>query len=92
MIWKKLLLFRSGILELFVNTLTCDDKYYRHKSENFREHIQMQLSQEVETFSAFFIAFLKSTSNSEYFRKKDESHRLSISEIIDSERGGYLNF
>ena len=40
-------------------------------------------------FFPFSIAFLKSTSNSEYFEKKDESHSLSISEIIDAERGGY---
>ena len=35
--------------------------------------------------------FLKSTSNSAYFGKKDESHSLSICKIIDCERGGYLN-
>ena len=39
----------------------------------------------------FFIAFLKSTSNVEHFPKKGESSRLSISEIIDSKRGGYLS-
>ena len=37
------------------------------------------------------MAFLKSTSNLEHFGKEDESPSLSISEIIDSERGGYLN-
>ena len=52
----------------------------------------MKLSQKPKTFSNFFIAFLKSTSNSEHFEeKKSESHSLSISGIIDSERGGYLN-
>ena len=37
-------------------------------------------------------SFLKSTSNLEhFFFKKDESPSLSISQIIDFERGGYLN-
>ena len=37
-----------------------------------------------------FIAFLKTTLNFEQ-KEKNESHSLSISEIIDSERRGYLN-
>ena len=44
-----------------------------------------------KTFTEFFIEIMKSISNYEYFEKKHESHRLSISEIIDCERGGYLN-
>ena len=43
------------------------------------------------SFSGFFIAFLKSTWNGEHFEKKGESSSLSISEIIDSKRGGYLS-
>ena len=39
----------------------------------------------------FFIAFLKSAWNSEHFEKKDEYPSLIISEIMDCERGGYLN-
>ena len=42
-------------------------------------------------FFWFFIAFLKSTWNGEHFPKKGESSSLSISEIIDSKRGGYLS-
>ena len=42
-------------------------------------------------FSGFFIAFLKSTWNGEHFEKKGESSSLSISEIINSKRGGYLS-
>ena len=34
---------------------------------------------------------MKSTLNSEYFQKKDQSHSLSITEIIDSETGSYWN-
>ena len=51
----------------------------------------MQTSLKVKTCSRFFIAFLKSTLNFEYFERKDQSHSLSISEIINCERGSYLN-
>ena len=44
-----------------------------------------------ETFCAFFIAFLKCAWNLEHFQKKDEYPSLIISEIMDCERGGYLN-
>ena len=37
------------------------------------------------------MAFLKSTWNGEHFEKKGEPSSLSISEIIDSKRGGYLS-
>ena len=37
------------------------------------------------------MAFLKSTWNGEYFQEKEESSSLSISEIIDSKRSGYLS-
>ena len=46
---------------------------------------------ETETCSRFFIAFQKSILNLEYFRKKDQSHSLSITEIINCETGSYLN-
>ena len=49
----------------------------------------MHLSPKPKTFSGFFIASMKSTLNSEYFEKKDQSHRLSITEIIDCETGSY---
>ena len=49
----------------------------------------MQISPKPNTFSRFFIASMKSTLNSEYFEKKDQSHSLSITEIIDYETGSY---
>ena len=49
----------------------------------------MQISPKPNTFSGFFIASMKSTLNFEYFEKKDQSHRLSITEIIDCETGSY---
>ena len=39
----------------------------------------------------FFIAFLKCACNLEHFEKKDEYPSLIFSEIMDCERGGYLN-
>ena len=51
----------------------------------------MQISRKLKTFSGFFIAFLKSTLNFEYFRRKDQSQILSITEIINCEAGSYLN-
>ena len=49
----------------------------------------MQISPKPKTFSRFFIASMKSMLNSEYFEKKDQSHSVSITEIIDSETGSY---
>ena len=50
----------------------------------------MQTSMKLKTCSRFFIAFLKSALNLEYFEKKDQSHSLSITEIINCETGSYL--
>ena len=58
---------------------------------NFAQQVQTPLSQKQETFSRFFIAFLKFACNLEHFEKKDEYPSLIISEIMDCERGGYLN-
>ena len=49
----------------------------------------MQISPKPKTLSEFFIASMKSTLNSEYFEKKDQSHSLSITEIIYRETGSY---
>ena len=49
----------------------------------------MQISPKPKTFSGFFIASMKSSLNSEYFEKKDQSQSVSITEIIDCETGSY---
>ena len=49
----------------------------------------MQISPKPKTFSEFRFASMKSRLNSEYFEKKDQSHSLSITEIIDCESGSY---
>ena len=59
--------------------------------QNFPQQLQTTISQKQKMFSGFFIAYLECLSNLEHFEKKDESPSLVISEIIDSERIGYLN-
>ena len=81
----------SEILRLFVNTLTADRKYSLCNVHNFAQQVQTPLSQKQQTFFPFFIAFLKCAWNLEHFEKKDEYPSLIISEIMDCERGGYLN-
>ena len=76
---------------MFVNTLTAEYTYSRRKMQTLTQQVQTPLSLKQKTFSRFFIAFLKSTWNGEHFQKKGESSTLSISEIVDSKRGGYLS-
>ena len=76
---------------MFVNTLTAEYTYSRRNMQTFTQQVQTPLSLEQKTFSGFFIAFPKSTWNGEHFEKKGEPFSLSISEIIDSKRGGYLS-
>ena len=79
------------ILRLFFNALTADDKYSDSNMQNLRQQFQTRLSQKQKTFSAFLIKFLKCALNLEHFQKKDEYPSLIISEIIDTEKRGYLN-
>ena len=91
MSWKKSALVWSEILRLLVNTLTADNMYYRCNMHNFAQQVQTPLSQKQKTFYQLFIAFLKYAWNLEHFEKKDQYPNLIISEIMDCERGGYLN-
>ena len=59
-------------------------KFSRNKFK--RHYLKKQ-----KTFCGCFIAFLKCAWNLEHFKKKGEYPRLIISEIMDCERGGYLN-
>ena len=88
---KKSALVRFKILGLFVNTLTAQYMYSRRKMQTFAQQVLTPLPLKQKIFSGFFIAFLKSIWNVEQFQKKGESSSLSISEIIDSKRGGYLS-
>ena len=71
--------------------LTAEYTYSRRNMQTFTQQVQTPLSLKQKTFSGFFIAFLKSNWNGEYFEKTGETSSLSISEIIDSKRGGYLS-
>ena len=59
--------------------------------QNFRQQLQTPISQKEKIFSGFFIGYPEYASNLEHFEKKNEHPSLVISEIIDSERVGYLN-
>ena len=58
---------------------------------NFTQQLEAPLFQKENTFSGFFIAFLKCASNLEHFQKKHEYSSLVIYKVKDCERGGDLN-
>ena len=76
---------------MFVNTLTADYKYSNSNVQNFQQQVQTSLCQTEMTFSRFFIAFLMCAWIVKHFEEKEEYPSLIISEIIESQRGGYLN-
>ena len=76
---------------MFVSTVTADERNIRFNIQNFPQQLQTPISQKEKIFSGFFIAYPEYASNLEHFEKKDEHPSLVISEIIDSERVGYLN-
>ena len=88
---KKLFLTRSEILGLLVNTLTADYEYSRGNRENLPLQIQIKLSKKPLIFCGIFFAFLEPTLNFQCSEKKNEPHRSSIYEVIDSKRYAYLN-
>ena len=89
--WRKSALFKFEILGLTVNRLTADDKYSCRNTQNLTQEHQTAISPKKKTFSGIFITYLKYITNSKAFVKKVESASLSICEIIDAEKSGYLN-
>ena len=71
--------------------MTAEYTYSRRNMQPFTQKGQTPLFLKQKTFSGFSIAFPKSKLNGEHFQKKGESSSLSISEIINSKRGGYLS-
>ena len=71
--------------------MTSEYTYSGRNMHTLTQEVQPPLSLKQKAFSGFLIAFLKSTWNGEHFQKKGESSSLSISEIIDSKKGGYLS-
>ena len=71
--------------------MTTDDKYSSRNIQNLTQQLQMAISQTQKTFYRIFITYVKSRRSSDDFVKKDESSSLSIYDIIDAEKSGYLN-
>ena len=82
------LLVICELLGLFASTLAGDDKYSLRNSQDFPQPIQMKFSKKEKTFFQFIAPFLKSTSNFEYFEKKDDPQSSCMSEITDCKRCG----
>ena len=74
------------ILGVFDVTWTANEKYSLRNSQNLPFPIQRQLSKKRKTFSQFFTVFVTFTLGFQYFEKKDDSHRLCISEVTDCQR------
>ena len=85
---KKSVLVRRKALELFVNTLSADDKYSLLNRDNLGQAIRTQLSQKQKPFYLLFLAFSKSALNLKHFQKKDDPHSLFLSEITHSGKRG----
>ena len=71
--------------------MTADDKNSLISKDKWMETIQMNLSQKPKIFSKNFSAFFETALNYEHFPKKDDPHRLCISEIADHERHAQIN-
>ena len=85
-------LVRIESLGPFFNTLVADDKYSRRNMQNFQQQLQTALSKKKKDIFCNFLCFYQIYIKFIIFSKiKDESPSFSISQIIDSQRGGYLN-
>ena len=78
------------MLRFFVNTLTADNKYSRCNMHNFAQQVQTPLSQKQKIFGIFY-CISEMCMKFRTFWKKEEYPSLIISEMMDCERGGYLN-
>ena len=85
---KKSVLVRRKALELFVNTLSADDKYSFLNRDNLAEPLRTRLSQKQKPFHQFFLAFSKLALNLQSFQKKDDPHRWFLSEITHCGKRG----
>ena len=71
--------------------MASDEKYFPGNRENLQERTEMKLPKKLKVFPEFFTAILKSTFNFEHFEKKDESHSLYVSRIMDCKICAYVN-
>ena len=67
---------QAKILGLFVNTLTADDKFSLLNRGRLLQHVRVQLSQNLKTFTEFFFffSFSEFIFNFEHFKKKGDPH------------------
>ena len=71
---KKSVLVRRKALELFVNTLSADDKYSLLNRDNLMQQIRTPLSKKQKPFYPFFLTFSKCALNLEHFQTRDDPH------------------
>ena len=76
---------------MFLNTLTAEYKYSSRNMHTFAQPVQTPLSLKQIQFSRFFMRFSNLHEMENISKKKGGSSSLSISEIIESKRGGYLS-
>ena len=67
---KKSVLVRRKALELFVNTLSADDKYSLLNRDNLAQPIRMQLSEKEKAFSQFFLCIFEICAKFKTFPKE----------------------
>ena len=84
--YKKFLLVICKISRLLINKVSAHGKYSVFNRDNLTQPYRMQLSRKQKPFSQFFVEFLKSSLNFQYFLKIDDRHCWCISEITDPEK------
>ena len=89
--WKKSALVWSEILTLFVNTLTAHKEVIPLQCAQFRATSSNAIISKIKDFLWIFYCISEMCIQFRTFWKKDEYRILIISEIMDCERGGYLN-
>ena len=89
--WKKSALVWSEILTLFVNTLTANKQVFPLQCAQFRATSSNAIISKIKDFLSIFYCISEMCIQFRTFWKKDEYRILIISEIMDCERGGYLN-
>ena len=85
---KSLCLLTWKTSRLFVNTLNADDKYCLLSRDNLMQPNQIYLSQNQKNVAEFFLCISQIYIEFSTFSNKDDSHRLCITEITDSEIPG----
>ena len=67
---ERLILARSEISGVLVNTFTVGDEYFHYFREKLSLPLQMQLSKKAKRFWCYIIAFLEPKLNFEHFQNK----------------------